>query len=152
LRERRFDFGWATARQDNAPMAEQKPLELILARNLLASISTPAFLVGAAGKLEFFNDAAGALVGRHFEETGTMSAEEWTREFGPLDADDEPIPFDEIPLTVAQRNGRAAHGTFRIRGAGGRCHDVAASAIPIVGQGGSSGAIVFFWPLGAEGE
>jgi PAS domain-containing protein len=133
-------------------MSEQKPLELILARNLLASISTPAFLVGRAGRLEFFNEAAGALVGRHFEEAGAMSAEEWTRQFGPLDANEEPIPFDEIPLTVAQRDDRPAHGTFRIRGAGGICRDVAASAIPIVGTGGSSGAIVFFWPLEAEGE
>jgi PAS domain-containing protein len=132
-------------------MSEQKPLELILARNLLASVSTPGFLVGARGRLEFFNDAAGAMVGRHFEETGTMSAEEWTRAFGPLDANDEPIPFGEIPLTVAQRKGRPAHGTFRIRGAGGNCHDVAASAVPIVGPGGSSGAIVFFWPLESEG-
>jgi PAS domain-containing protein len=126
-------------------MSEQKPLELILARNLLASISTPAFLVGAAGRLLFFNDAAGAMVGRHFEETGTMSAEEWTHAFGPLDENEEPIPLDEIPLTVAQRQGRASHGTFRIRNAGGSCHDVAASAIPIVGSGGVSGAIVFFW-------
>ena len=49
-------------------MAEaQKPLELILARNLLSSISTPAFLVDAEGMLVFFNEAAGALVGRRFE-------------------------------------------------------------------------------------
>ena len=81
-----------------------------------------------------------------------MSADEWTRAFGPLDADDEPIPFGEIPLTVAQRKGHPAHGTFRIRGAGGICHDIAASAVPIVGPGGSSGAIVFFWPVEAEGE
>jgi hypothetical protein len=81
-----------------------------------------------------------------------MSADEWTREFGPLDANDEPIPFGEIPLTVAQRKGRPAHGTFRIRGAGGNCYDIAASAVPIVGPGGSSGAIVFFWPLESEGE
>jgi PAS domain-containing protein len=54
-------------------MAEaQKPLELILARNLLSSISTPAFQVDERGTLVFFNEAAGALVGRRFEETGAL--------------------------------------------------------------------------------
>ena len=38
----------------------QKPLELILARNLLSSISTPAFLVDAEGTLVFFNEAGGS--------------------------------------------------------------------------------------------
>jgi PAS domain-containing protein len=133
-------------------MTEQKPLELILARNLLSSISTPAFLTGPAGRLLFFNEAAGALIGRRFEETGAMSAEEWTRAFGPLDTDDRPTPLDEIPLTVALREGRAAHGIFRVRGASGNSHEVSASAIPIVvGTGGSSGAIVFFWPQEPEG-
>jgi PAS domain-containing protein len=132
-------------------MSSQKPLELILARNLLTSIATPAFLAGAGGQLEFFNEAAGALLGRRFEECGTMSASEWTSSFGPLDEDDEPIPVDQIPLTLALRQGRPEHGTFRIRGAGGSSQKVAASAVPIVGPDGSSGAIVFFWPLEAEG-
>jgi PAS domain-containing protein len=131
-------------------MSEPKPLELILARNLLSSISTPAFLVGRAGRLEFFNDAAGAMLGRRFEETGTMDAEEWTRTFGPLDSDDQPIPLDEITLTAAVRDGRPDHGTFRIRNAGGTCHDVAASAVPVVGPDGASGGMVFFWPLQPE--
>src|SRR5947209_20069151 len=95
-------------------MSAQKPLELILARNLLASISTPAFLVGEQGTLLFYNEAASALLGRRFEETGTMSAQEWTAEFGPFDERDQPIPYDQIPLTVAVREGRPATGTFRI--------------------------------------
>ena len=44
-------------------MSAQKPLELILARNLLSSISTPAFLVSDHGTLMFYNEAAGALLG-----------------------------------------------------------------------------------------
>jgi PAS domain-containing protein len=133
-------------------MSVQKPLELILARNLLSSISTPAFLVGAEGALLFYNEAAGALVGRRFEEGGTMSAEEWTAAFGPFGPGDEPIPYDEIELTRSLRDGHPSHGEFRIRVAGGACRDVAASAIPIVGPGGSSGAIVIFWPLSGEGS
>jgi PAS domain-containing protein len=137
-------------------MSAQKPLELILARNLLSSISTPAFLVGDEGALLFYNEAAGALVGRSFEETGTMSAQEWTSEFGPFGNDEQPMPYDQIPATIALRENRPYHGNFRICAAGGNHQDIAASAIPIVGPGGSTGAIVIFWPVtdgsGAERE
>jgi PAS domain-containing protein len=126
-------------------MSAQKPLELILARNLLASISTPAFLVGEEGRLLFYNDAAAALLGRRFEESGAMTAAEWTAEFGPFDDEDRPLPYDEIPLVVAVREGRPAHGVFRIATAGDRS-EVAVSAIPIVGPTGATGAIVIFWP------
>jgi PAS domain-containing protein len=131
-------------------MAVQKPLELILARNLLSSISTPAFLVGDSGVLLFYNEAAGALIGRRFEETGTMTPEEWTTAFGPFDSDEKPIPYDENELTRQLRQGRPSHGNFRICIAGGIHQDIAASAIPIVGRGGSSGAIVIFWPLNED--
>ncbi len=131
-------------------MSAQRPLELILARNLLSSISTPAFLVGQEGTLLFYNEAAGVLVGRRFEETGTMTADEWTAAFGPFDNNDEPIPYDRVPLTKALRQGRPAHGSFRICAANGHHEDIAASAIPIVGTDGASGAIVIFWPLVEE--
>jgi PAS domain-containing protein len=128
-------------------VSAQKPLELILARNLLSSISTPAFLVSEGGTLLFYNEAAGALVGRRFEESGTMSAQEWTTEFGPFDEHDQPIPYDQVPLTQKLRQGRPAHGAFRISAGGGNREDVHVSAIPIVGNDGASGAIVIFWPL-----
>ena len=131
-------------------MSEQKPLELILARNLLSSISTPALLVGDRAELLFYNEAAGALLGRGFEETGPMTATQWTSEFGPFDDHDLPIPYDEIQATAAVREQRPFHGHFRIRQTGGGFEDIAASAIPIVGPGGSSGAIVIFWPVTAD--
>jgi PAS domain-containing protein len=128
-------------------MNGQKPLELILARNLLSSISTPAFLVGDEGLLLFYNEAAAAMLGRRFEELGSIPASEWTAEFGPFDGNDLPIPYDEIPATLAVRENRPYHGMFRITSAHGGHHDVEASAIPIVGPGGASGAIVIFWPV-----
>lgn len=131
-------------------MSAQKPLELILARNLLSSISTPAFLVGDRGSLLFYNEAAGALVGRRFEDTGTMAVGDWTSEFGPFGEDEKPIPYEQIPATLAVREGKPFHGNFRICAAGGNHQDVAASTIPIVGPGGSSGAIVIFWPVGSN--
>ena len=131
----------------------QKPLELILARNLLTSISTPAFLVDGAGTMVFYNEAAAALLGRSFEEAGPMSAEEWTAAFGPLANGDEPVELDEISLTQAIQAGQPAHGSFCIRTARSNKELVEAAAFPLVTSAeGTSGAMVMFWPHGVEGE
>ena len=62
----------------------QKPLGLILARNLLTNLSTAAFLVDREGGIIFYNEAAGALLGVSFEEFGRKRADEWGREVGPF--------------------------------------------------------------------
>src|SRR5919204_1419840 len=113
-------------------VSAQKPLELILARNLLTSISTPAFLLDQHAALVFYNEAAGALLGRSFEDAGRMSPEEWISAYGPFGEDDEPIPLDDMPTTQAIRRGRPAHGTFRIRAASGAKQEIESSAFPIV--------------------
>jgi PAS domain-containing protein len=128
--------------------AAQRPLELILARNLLTSLSTPAFLVDARGAMLFYNEAAGALMGISFEESGHLDPDQWTATFGPTDESGEPIPVDRLPYTIALREGRPAHSEFRIHSARGAQHEIASSAMPIVGnERRSLGAMIFFWPL-----
>jgi PAS domain-containing protein len=124
---------------------EQKPLELILARNFLTSLSTPAFLVDESGALIFYNEAAGALLGISFEESGRMPAEEWGRAVGPFSDNGEPMPIDDIPTTQALREGRPAHGRFTVRSVKGDEYEIEASALPIVAEGGQEGAMIFFW-------
>jgi PAS domain-containing protein len=126
----------------------QKPLEVILARNLITSLSTAAFLVGDDGALLFYNEAAGALLGMSFEESGRMPASEWLATFGPFEESGEPMQLEDSPLTKALRDGRPAHADFRIRSARGDDYKIEASAVPIVGNdAGSSGAMIFFWPI-----
>jgi len=138
----------------NEPTA-QKPLELILARNLITSISTPAFLVDEEGVLLFYNEAAGALLGMPFEDAGRMQPEEWGTAFGPFDRDGEAIPFEQLPLTIALREGRPHHAELRIRSVKGEVHEIEASALPLVGSeegSSSSGALAIFWPIGDREE
>ena len=125
----------------------QKPLELILARNLLTSISTAAFLVDHRGVLLFYNEAAGALLGIPFEEAGRMEPDEWGTRFGPFDAEGRPIPIDELPLTIALREGRPYHASLRIHSADGHDHEIEVSALPITAEE-TSGAMAIFWPAG----
>jgi PAS domain-containing protein len=129
----------------------QKPLELILARNLLTSITTPAFLVDSAGTLVFYNEAAGALLGIPFEEAGRMEPEEWGARFGPIDDDGNPIPVDSLPLTIALRDGKPLHANFRIHAAEGTVRTIEVSALPITAERGPSGAMAIFWPTDEDG-
>ncbi len=127
-----------------------RPLQIILARNLLSSLSTPAFLVDAEGNVLFFNEAAGLMLGRRYEETGKMLAGEWTSTFGPFDENGVAIPFDDLPLTAALRGNRPAHADFKIRSANGVDHAIEASALPIIGDQNFHGAMVVFWPVAGE--
>src|SRR5215212_11167796 len=100
----------------------------------------------------FYNEAAGALLGTRFEERGTMSACEWSREFGPFGDDGEPIPIEKQPLTVALRANRPAHARHQIRSLDGEQHDVEVSGLPVIGVDGFQGAMVFFWVAAEAGS
>ena len=95
----------------------QRPLELILARNLMSALSTPAFLVDEGGVLAFYNEAAGMMLGKRFEELGTVGPDEWGALFGPFDEHGEPIPYDDLPLVTAVRSGRPTHAELVLRSA-----------------------------------
>ena len=124
---------------------DQRPLELILARNFLTSLSTPAFLVDEAGGIIFYNEAAGGLLGISFEEFGHKPAEEWSRAIGPFSENGDPLPIEELPTTRALRRGRPAHGSFTIHSLKGDAHEIESTALPIVAEGGQEGAMIFFW-------
>jgi PAS domain-containing protein len=129
--------------------APDQPLELILARNLISIISLAAILVDSEGRIVFYNDPAGELVGSPFEEIGTMSQDEWNARYGPLDEHGEPLPAEELPLRIAVREGRPAYARFRIRGERGLI-EVEAGALPLLGPAGYHGAIVVFWAPGVD--
>jgi PAS domain-containing protein len=127
-------------------MSPTQPLDLILARNLVSVLETPAFLVDSERVLVFYNEAAGALLGKRFEETGRLSREQWN-EIGPVDADGQPIVGDDLPLSVAMREGRPAHGRFNICTDTRQVVEVETSAVPLVSGGQFHGAMVVFWPV-----
>ena len=124
----------------------QRPIELIQGRSLIASLTTAAFLVDEAGTLLFYNEAAGELLGMPFEEAGEMPPDDWGSRFRPREPGGRELTVEELPLTIALRDGEPGHARMEITGADGRDHQIAVSAIPIRGRGGQHGAFAIFWP------
>jgi PAS domain-containing protein len=126
----------------------QKPIEIILARQLSSHLSLPVFIVDPVGTLLFYNGPAEEILGRRFDETGEMSAEEWSTIFTPMDADGKLIAPEELPLMVALTEQRPAHKGFQIKGIDGVVRIIDVTAFPIIGQGDRFlGGIALFWEV-----
>lgn len=130
--------------------ADEQPLELILARNLVSLISLGAILVDSEGAIVFYNDAASRILGARFEGVRRIPEETWRAEIGPFDQNGRQLPAAELPVATALRDGRPGHGRFHIRGDAGLV-PVEATALPLVGSTGHHGALVVFWPGVGDG-
>ena len=116
-----------------------------MARGFMSNLSTPAFLVDRHGVLVFYNEAAEEILGLTFAEAGPMPADEWTARFEPTGPDGRPVPPAALPLGIALLEGRPAHAPLRITSAAGQAQDIQATAFPLIGRGGQSGALAIFW-------
>ncbi len=108
-----------------------RPLEIILARQWCELLSTPALIFDGALRLVFFNDAAGLILGRSFNETGGLDLDEWRAAF-PLDD----IPPEGDGLQQALEHGVPTQRTFTIEALTGR-RRVKLTVWPIDGLTGS---------------
>ena len=115
-----------------------QPIQIILMRRLAEYLSVPLFLVGPNGDLLFYNEPAEAILGRRFDETGAMSAKEWSSAFTPEDSEGHAVPPEDVPLMITITKKRPAYQRFFIRGLDGvrrhvvrlrsRCSERSASA------------------------
>jgi PAS domain-containing protein len=123
-------------------------IQIILTRQLAGYLSVPTFLVDPKGTLLFYNEPAEVLLGRRFDETGALPAEEWSTIFAPVDQEGQPIPPAELPLMIALDERRPAYARFFIRGLNDVRRHLEVVAIPILGiQGEFLGAVALFWEL-----
>lgn len=124
----------------------QKEVEVILTRQLASYLSMPIFVVDPEGKLLFYNEPAELILGQRFEETGELPLNEWSTLFVPTSEDGKAVDADHLPLVVALRDRRPAHGPLRIVGLDGKQRVLAITALPIIGQAGRFlGAMAIFW-------
>jgi len=124
----------------------QKPIELILARQLSSHLTMPVFIVDPRGTLLFYNEAAEKILGEKFDETGEMPAGEWSTIFTPMDQDGKSIPPEDLPLMIALNDRRPASKRFYIRGIDGVVREIEVTAFPITGQANRFlGGVAIFW-------
>ena len=126
-----------------------RPLELIMARQWMALLTTPTLLFGADGTLVYFNDAAGLILGRAFAESGTMSPTQWQaalRVEGELHA----ASPEATILGRALESDHATHRTLLLRAMDGARRQVNITTFPIqgVGQPGICGVMALLDPVG----
>ena len=133
---------------DNMP---QQDVELILMRHLAAYLALPIFLVGADGKLLYYNEPAESLLGRPFDDSRDVPKEEWLAAFAPSDQGGTPLPSEEVPLLVALEQRRPVHRALTIRGLDGQRRSIEATCFPLEGLGGRHvGAVAIFWGVDAR--
>jgi hypothetical protein len=125
-------------------------LELILARNLIDPLELPAALLDSEMAVVYFNKAAGTLFGLDFNRTGPIPQSGWQAAYGPVDPEGTDVAVEDLPISSALRQNRAAHAQLRLRIAGRRLALLEVSGLPLVGPTGYAGALVAFWEAQSE--
>jgi PAS domain-containing protein len=124
----------------------QQSIELILFRQLAASLAIPAFLVDAEGSLVFLNEPAEVLTGVRFDEMDRMPLAAWVAAVRPRSPDGADLVDEEGPLRRALLGRVPGHQAVMIVAADGTDRTIQVTAFPLLGQGGRIlGAVAMFW-------
>jgi PAS domain-containing protein len=131
---------------------QQRPLPLILARELASQLATATFIADAEGQLVFYNEPAEEILGRSFAEAGSMSASEWGALFNLETLDGDPLAPEQMPAAIALMQQRPAHGRLRMTGLDGVKRTLSVTGIPLFSSRVDCvGMLALFWQE-AEGE
>lgn len=126
----------------------QQQVEVILVRQLASSLTIPIFVVGMDEHLIFYNDAAGVLLGRRYDEVGEMPLSDLPHKFKILAEDGSPISIKDMPITAAVRERRPDHVRLKYESLDGVQRTIEVTAFPLEGQGGRQlGAVAIFWEV-----
>jgi PAS domain-containing protein len=124
----------------------QKPIELILLKDLVSHMGLPVTMVDASGNVVFFSEEAQELLGIHLDGTRDIPHDHLVKIYAPLDEDGRPLSSDQLPIRVALRERRPKHAQLFLHDVDGKAHRITTTAIPLDGQGGTLlGAMAFFW-------
>ena len=126
----------------------QQQVEVILMRQLASYLTMPIFIVGTDENLLFYNEAAGVLLGRRYDEVGEVPLQELATIFHTVAEDGSPLSTGDLPIAIALRERRPAHLRFKYQALDGVLRTVEATAFPLEGQGGRHlGAVAIFWEI-----
>lgn len=124
----------------------QKHLVLVLARELVSQLVTPAFLVDATGEVVFFNEPAEEIAGYTFAEAGVLPAEAWTSLVRAEDLDGSALTLEQLPAGIALAERRPAHRRLRITGSDGERRPISVTAVPLfASEDELVGVVAVYW-------
>lgn len=115
-------------------MSAAKAIQMILARQLASCVAMPILLADAEGTLVFYNEAAEAVLGQRFDETGEIAAEEWERLVSVADEHNNPLPHDERPMRAALLTRQPVSRRIWTRSEDRPWRQMQATAVPLVGE------------------
>ena len=125
-----------------------KPNPIIVALDLESAAEASALVARLGDRVDFYNEPAEMVLGLRFDETGEMPLAEWAAAFTPIDQSGTPLPPQDLPLTIALRERRPAHGDFYIRGLDRVLRHIEVTAFPLIGQAERNlGAVALFWEV-----
>jgi len=123
-----------------------REIEVILSRHLADCLELPIFITDLNGNLIFYNESAEQILGRKFEDSGVMPAEEWSVIFNPQDENGKNLPPDDLPLMKTLKTGQPAQGNFYITSLTGETHHLAVTSFPLIGHAKRYvAAMAIFW-------
>jgi hypothetical protein len=142
----------------NTPAIDAPPLppasaraELGIIREWAAHITVPVFLVNPEGTLLFYNEPAEPLLGRRYDDAGPIQASQLAGIFTTTTEEGDPIPSDELPLSIALSARRPAHGLVRIVAFDDKPRLLEVTAFPLLRRDGAFlGAVALFWARGVR--
>lgn len=119
-----------------------RPLELILARQWAALLSMPVLIFDSEGSLVYFNEPAGLLLGRKYEEVGVMVPAEWQAAFPMETEDGHAIRGADTPMVAALKQDMPVQRQVVVKAMDGVRRRAAVTAFPIKGlERGSVGVM-----------
>jgi PAS domain-containing protein len=125
----------------------QRPVALILARELAVNLTTPMWIWDGQGSLVYFNEPAAVIVGRPYDDVGSIKIEE-LGQFKAEDLDGSQVDPSDLPSAVAFRERRPDHRLLNITGLDGVKRRISVTATPLFVRGDEFvGAMAVFWQL-----
>lgn len=127
-------------------ISTQKPIQLILARQLASSLAMPVIIVDTLATVVYYNEPAETLIARRFEEHGEMVAEVWAKDFDVNDEHRQPMDRNDWPLVVALQQRRPVSQLIWLMSPDGTWRKLHWNSIPLDADTGQFlGVLNIFW-------
>jgi PAS domain-containing protein len=128
--------------------AMQWAIEMIIMRQLASHLATPIIVIDTQGDLVYYNEPAERILGRRFDEVGTLSRAQWLDSVRAVQEDGSVMAPGDRALLKAVDQNEPSHARLRIQGLDGVSRQVEGIAFPMVGQSGRKlGAVAVFWEI-----